>query len=291
MPKRLPRARTLKGQPKLSYYDSGGGLPGEPPILLIHASLYRSEDWENIFPRLATRYRVVSYDQRGHGRSERAPDYELRAFADDALRVLREVVKAPAVVVGHSLGAITALVAAAEAPDLVRALSGPARCARSAGRPESVHEGGREATAPLTWAAWRAHLRRDARLLRGGARRDLLQGHRPGLPRLAHVERRPERDAHRGFHTESDRAGARRDRRAAPRRGVRRQRRVHAEAPDQGLRREALSRPWTCRARLPTRAVPRDAGAVPAPRANAVTAEERRAFGPPLFPFHDRRGL
>lgn len=122
MPKRLPRARTLKGEPKLSYYDSGGGVPGEAPILLIHASLYRSEDWENIFPRLATRYRVVSYDQRGHGRSERASSYELRAFVDDALRVLREVVKAPAVVIGHSLGAIAALIAAAEAPDLVRAL-------------------------------------------------------------------------------------------------------------------------------------------------------------------------
>src|SRR5258706_1683125 len=122
MPKRLPRARTLKGEPKLSYYDSAGGLPGEPPILLIHASLYRTEDWENIFPRLATRYRVVSYDQRGHGRSERAPNYELRAFADDALRMMREVVKAPAVVIGHSLGAITALIAAAEAPELVRAL-------------------------------------------------------------------------------------------------------------------------------------------------------------------------
>ena len=122
MPKRLPRARTPKGAPKLSYYDSGGGQEGEPPILLIHASLYRSEDWENIFPRLATRYRVVAYDQRGHGRSERASSYELRSFADDALRVLLEVVKAPAVVIGHSLGAVTALVAAAEAPELVRAL-------------------------------------------------------------------------------------------------------------------------------------------------------------------------
>ena len=122
MPKRLPRARTLKGEPKLAYYDSGGGIEGEPPILLIHASLYRSEDWENIFPRLATRYRVVSYDLRGHGRSERASSYELRAFADDALRILREVVKAPAVVIGHSLGAVTALVAAAEAPELVRGL-------------------------------------------------------------------------------------------------------------------------------------------------------------------------
>jgi pimeloyl-ACP methyl ester carboxylesterase len=122
MPKRLPRARTLKGDPKLAHYDSGGGVAGEPPILLLHQSLARSEDWENIFPRLATRYRVVAYDARGHGKSGRAPDYTLRAFADDALRVLREIAKEPSVLIGHSLGALAALVAAGDAPELVRGL-------------------------------------------------------------------------------------------------------------------------------------------------------------------------
>ena len=122
MPKRLPRARTLKGDPKLAHYDSGGGAPGEPPIVLLHQSLARSEDWENIFPRLATRYRTVAFDARGHGRSGRAPDYSLRAFADDALRMLREIVKEPALIVGHSLGALAGLIAAADAPELVRGL-------------------------------------------------------------------------------------------------------------------------------------------------------------------------
>jgi esterase len=122
MPKRLPRARTLKGDPKLAHYDLGAGAAGEPPIMLLHQSLARSEDWENIFPRLATRYRTVAYDARGHGRSGRAPDYSLRAFADDALRMLREIVKEPALLVGHSLGALAALVAAGDAPDLVRGL-------------------------------------------------------------------------------------------------------------------------------------------------------------------------
>src|SRR2546426_5444262 len=122
MPKRLPRARTLKGDPKLAHYDSGGGAPGEPPIMLLHQSLARSEDWENIFPRLATRYRTVAYDARGHGRSGRASDYSLRAFADDALRMLREIAKEPAILIGHSLGALTALVAAGEAQELVRGL-------------------------------------------------------------------------------------------------------------------------------------------------------------------------
>jgi pimeloyl-ACP methyl ester carboxylesterase len=122
VPKRLPRARTLKGEPKLAHYDSGTEVAGEPPIVLLHQSLARSEDWENIFPRLATRYRTIAYDARGHGKSGRAPDYSLRAFADDALRVLREIAKEPAVLIGHSLGALAALVAAADAPELVRGL-------------------------------------------------------------------------------------------------------------------------------------------------------------------------
>jgi pimeloyl-ACP methyl ester carboxylesterase len=122
MPKRLPRARTLKGDPKLAYYDSGGGVAGEPAILLLHSSLARSEDWENIFPRLATRYRTIAYDARGHGKSGRANDYSLRAFADDTLRILREVAKTPAVLIGHSLGALVALVAASDDPALARGL-------------------------------------------------------------------------------------------------------------------------------------------------------------------------
>src|SRR5438128_11732412 len=139
MPKRLPRARTLKGEPKLAYYDSGGGIPGEPAIVLAHGALARSEDWENVFPRLATRYRVVAYDQRGHGRSGRAASYTLRDFGDDALRVLREIVKSPAAVVGASLGALCALAAAAaaegpvagvvlEEPPLRYAAAGDAAC-------------------------------------------------------------------------------------------------------------------------------------------------------------------
>jgi len=120
--KRLPRTRTLKGDPKIAHYDSGGGIAGEPVIVLIHASLYRSEDWENIFPRLATRYRVIAYDQRGHGKSGRAPTYTLRELADDAKRVVREIAKAPTVLIGHSLGALCAIVVAAELPELVTAL-------------------------------------------------------------------------------------------------------------------------------------------------------------------------
>ena len=122
MPKRLPRMRTLKGEPALAHYDSVGGTAGDPAVLLIHASLARSEDWENVFPRLATRYRTVAYDQRGHGKSGRAEDYSLRAFGEDAARVLTGIMKTPTIVIGHSLGALAAIAAAAQQPDLVTAL-------------------------------------------------------------------------------------------------------------------------------------------------------------------------
>ncbi len=122
MPKRLPRSRTLKGDPKLAYYDSGGGIAGEPPIVLLHGATFRSEDWENIFPRLATRYRVIAYDARGHGKSGRTESYAIGALADDLLRVVDTIAAAPVIVIGHSMGGSTALVAAARRPAAFRAL-------------------------------------------------------------------------------------------------------------------------------------------------------------------------
>ncbi len=122
MPKRLPRSRTLKGDPKLAHYDSGGGVAGEPPIVLCHGATLRSEDWENIFPRLATRYRVIAYDARGHGKSGRAASYTLDDLVSDLVRVIREIAKTPAILIGHSMGGAAAFVVAAREPELVRAL-------------------------------------------------------------------------------------------------------------------------------------------------------------------------
>jgi len=112
----------LKGDPKLAYYDSVTGAAGEPPIVLLHGATFRSEDWENTFPRLATRYRVIAYDARGHGKSGRAAAYDIGSFAEDLLRVIDEVAKAPAIVIGHSLGGATALVAAGLKPSAIKAL-------------------------------------------------------------------------------------------------------------------------------------------------------------------------
>jgi pimeloyl-ACP methyl ester carboxylesterase len=65
----------------------------------------------------------VAPEQRGHGRSDRSPaDVSPEAFVDDAEMWVRELGLAPVVVVGQSLGGLTALLLAAEHPDLVRGI-------------------------------------------------------------------------------------------------------------------------------------------------------------------------
>ena len=64
-------------------------------------------------------YRVVVPDQLGHGHRGRRPaDVSRRAYVDDVLALLDE----PAWLVGQSMGAHTAMLAAAAAPDRVRGL-------------------------------------------------------------------------------------------------------------------------------------------------------------------------
>lgn len=68
-------------------------------------------------------YRVATMDLRGHGDSDATFDtYDDVAAGSDALALIEELGGGPAVVVGNSMGAGAAAWAAAERPDLVRAL-------------------------------------------------------------------------------------------------------------------------------------------------------------------------
>jgi len=95
-----------------------------PPVLLIHGLYDRWETWEPVVPALAERVHVIAFDLRGHGRSSQpAGGYTLRDYADDAVRLLARLrLTEPVVTIGFSLGALVALVLAAERPELVRAL-------------------------------------------------------------------------------------------------------------------------------------------------------------------------
>jgi 3-oxoadipate enol-lactonase len=101
------------------------------PVVLIHGLGSSARDWEQQVPALAERYRVLTYDVRGHGRSTkpRGP-YSVAQFAKDLALLLEALQHRPAHVVGISMGGMIAFQLAVERPDLVRSLvivnSGPA---------------------------------------------------------------------------------------------------------------------------------------------------------------------
>lgn len=99
-----------------------GGASG-PPLLFLHGVTRLWQDCMPLAPALLPRWRVYALDFRGHGRSSRTPGaYRVPDYLDDAAAFLRGQVREPAVVYGHSLGALVGIALAARAPEAVRAL-------------------------------------------------------------------------------------------------------------------------------------------------------------------------
>lgn len=103
-----------------TWYEADGA---GPPLVLLHPGGCDSRTVAANVPFFSSRFTVYRPDRRGHGRT---PDvdgpitYEL--MARDTIAFLETVVGGPAVLVGHSDGAPTALTAALLRPDLVPAL-------------------------------------------------------------------------------------------------------------------------------------------------------------------------
>ena len=99
------------------------GASTGPPLLCLHGVLRRWSDFVPLFPTLASRWQIFGLDFRGHGESGFVPDkYLVHDYVRDAVAVVRDLLTEPVVIYGHSLGAMVAAGAAAEAPDRVRAI-------------------------------------------------------------------------------------------------------------------------------------------------------------------------
>jgi pimeloyl-ACP methyl ester carboxylesterase/predicted glycosyltransferase len=103
------------------YYEVYGA--GEPTVLLLPTwSLMHSRHWKMQIPYLARHCRVVTFDPRGNGRSDRPTEpeaYDEREFAADGLAVMDATETASAVIVGFSMGGQRGLILAAEHPERV----------------------------------------------------------------------------------------------------------------------------------------------------------------------------
>lgn len=95
------------------------GDPGAAPVLVLHGIMGHRRDWDVLTDRLAADRRVLAVDQRGHGRSEWTRSYRVADMAGDAIAVIEELLRPPVPIVGHSMGAMVALLVAARRPELV----------------------------------------------------------------------------------------------------------------------------------------------------------------------------
>jgi pimeloyl-ACP methyl ester carboxylesterase len=103
------------------YYETHG--QGEP-VLFIHGLGSSARDWERQIDAFASRYRVILYDLRGHGRSDHpSGPYSMAQLADDAALLLDALAAAPAHVIGLSLGGMIAYQLAVSGPDCLRSLT------------------------------------------------------------------------------------------------------------------------------------------------------------------------
>jgi 3-oxoadipate enol-lactonase len=101
---------------RIVWEERGSGRP----LLLIQGLGYARWSWDPIVPGLADRYRVVFFDNRGIGESDKpAGPYTAREMAGDALQVLDEAGIERAHVLGASLGGMIAQELAVAAPERV----------------------------------------------------------------------------------------------------------------------------------------------------------------------------
>ena len=100
------------------------GLAGAPVVTLSHSLATDLAMWEPTVPALASRFRVLRYETRGHGKTE-APRgaYTLDQLAEDALALLRALDIQRTHWVGLSMGGMIGQALALKAPNVLASLA------------------------------------------------------------------------------------------------------------------------------------------------------------------------
>lgn len=104
------------------YYEMHGS---GPILLLIHGGGGDADKFHHIVADLADRYTVVTYDRRGHSRSNLTngtEDYNVETHSDDAHLLLAKLTDEPAYIFGSSSGAVIGLDLCIRHPEQVQVL-------------------------------------------------------------------------------------------------------------------------------------------------------------------------
>ncbi|HEY3061080.1 MAG TPA: alpha/beta hydrolase, partial [Chloroflexota bacterium] len=103
---------------------AGAGAGAHGTFVLVHGLGSSRHIWDLVAPTLATRFRVLALDQRGHGESDKPDDgYDFPSIVADLFGFLERLAPAqPVVLVGHSWGASVVLHVAVQHPERIAGL-------------------------------------------------------------------------------------------------------------------------------------------------------------------------
>ncbi|MEW5869151.1 MAG: alpha/beta hydrolase [Chloroflexota bacterium] len=102
---------------EIHYVEAG---PTGPALVILHGITGSHTSFLHLIPALAQQAHVYALDLRGHYLSSHTPGaYQLADYGQDVVAFLQSVVRQPALLVGHSLGGMAAVWAAAHAPEWV----------------------------------------------------------------------------------------------------------------------------------------------------------------------------
>jgi esterase len=105
------------------FHHSIYGSNDSPKLVFLHGLMGFSGNWRRITPAFEKDYQILTYDQRGHGRSMKpASGYEPEDYAQDLVQILDELNWEKVHLVGHSMGGRNAQNFTAQFPHRVEKL-------------------------------------------------------------------------------------------------------------------------------------------------------------------------
>lgn len=128
------KAVSLTNSYKDIFYTSSDGLAlyardyddgtGKPVVLCLHGLTRNSSDFHDLALHLSDRFRVITVDQRGRGRSAYDSDptqYRPDIYCADMFSLLASLNLEKVIVIGTSMGGIMAMIMATQNPDIFHA--------------------------------------------------------------------------------------------------------------------------------------------------------------------------
>jgi len=105
---------------KIHYYRTGGK---KPPFILLHGATDNGLCWTPVAKMLAEKYDVIMPDAQGHGLSDRLDkDFTFQSHAEQVAGLAKQLKLKNPIIMGHSMGAGTAVNVAIDYPSLPKAV-------------------------------------------------------------------------------------------------------------------------------------------------------------------------